>query len=152
MKKSVIRLSEWAKIMGISKARAWQLFKEGRIPNARKLPSGRIVVFKENGKVKPEQNSVAIYAWASWVEPDSELDAQISNLKEYALEKGYRLKRVVKEVSGTREGKPRLAELLMRRDYSILLIEEDRLIKSELDLVEAICKEHNKTLELVKAR
>jgi putative resolvase len=115
MKKSAIKLSEWAKIMGISKARAWQLFKEGRIPNASKLPSGRIIVLKENGKVKPEHNSAAIYAWTSWVEPDSELDAQIRNLKEYALEKGYKVKRVVKEVSGTREGKPRLAELLGRQ-------------------------------------
>jgi predicted site-specific integrase-resolvase len=144
-----MKLSEWAKLMGISRYRAWQLFKEGKIPDAKQLPNGRIIVFEKNGKVKPE-NSVAIYAWASWVEPDSELDAQVKNLKEYALEKGYKIKRVVKEVSGTREGKPRLAELLRRRNYSILLIEEDRLIKSELDLVEAMCREHNKTLELVK--
>jgi len=41
---SYMKLSQWAKKVGISYRRAWQLFKEDKIPNAYRLPTGTIIV------------------------------------------------------------------------------------------------------------
>jgi predicted site-specific integrase-resolvase len=39
-----MKLSQYAKILGISYRTAWNYFKQGSIPGAYKLPSGTIIV------------------------------------------------------------------------------------------------------------
>ena len=50
-----MKLSEWARKMGISYRRAWQMFKDGKLPNAIQLPTGTIVVLEEE-KALPVEN------------------------------------------------------------------------------------------------
>ena len=56
-----MKLSKWAKKMGISYRRAWQMFKDGKLPNAIQLPTGTIVVLEEEKPLLAENNTVAIY-------------------------------------------------------------------------------------------
>ncbi|MEM5801021.1 MAG: hypothetical protein QXD54_05630 [Candidatus Aenigmatarchaeota archaeon] len=62
-----MKLSQWAKKVGISYRRAWQLFKEGKIPNAYRLPTGTIIVeeTEQVDKIGQKEKVVAIYCRVS---------------------------------------------------------------------------------------
>jgi Predicted site-specific integrase-resolvase len=63
-----MKLSQWAKKLGISYKTAWRMYQNGQIPNAVKLPTGSIIVLEdecENRSVIGENNTVAIYCRAS---------------------------------------------------------------------------------------
>ncbi|MCV5446038.1 hypothetical protein OFN46_31155, partial [Escherichia coli] len=49
----VMKLSAWARKMGISYRRAWQMFRDGKLPHARQLPTGTIIVLEDEEERKP---------------------------------------------------------------------------------------------------
>ncbi|HHY80238.1 MAG TPA: IS607 family transposase [Thermoanaerobacter sp.] len=146
-----MKLSEWAKKMGISYRRAWQMFKDGKLPNARQLPTGTIVVLEEENNIQPEPKTVAIYARVSSHENKDNLERQAERLKEYAIAKGYQIKHIVKEVgSGVNDTRSKLINLLKKKDYSILLVEhKDRLTRFGFNFIRLLCEEQKKTIEVV---
>jgi putative resolvase len=85
--------------MGISYRRAWQMFKGGKLPNAKQLPTGTIVVIEDDEESKPfESGAVAIYVRVLSHESADNLEKQAERLREYSLAKGYQIKHLVKEV------------------------------------------------------
>jgi len=147
-----MKLSDWAKKMGISYRRAWQMFKDGKLPNARQLPTGTIVVLEEDkATVLPVENTVAIYARVSSHENRENLERQAERLKEYAIAKGYQIKHIIKEVgSGVNDTRPRLVNLLNKQDYSILLVEhKDRLTRFGFNYIRLLCEKQGKLIEIV---
>ncbi len=147
-----MKLSTWAKKMGISYRRAWQMFKDGKLPNAKKLPTGTIVVLEEEkANVLSTQNIVAIYARVSSHENRDNLEKQAERLKEYAIAKGYQIKHMVKEVgSGVNDARPKLINLLNKQDYSILLVEhKDRLTRFGFNYIRLLCEKQGKLIEIV---
>jgi len=147
-----MKLSTWAKKMGISYRRAWQMFKDGKLPNAKKLPTGTIVVLEEEKpNVLSPQNIVAIYARVSSHENRNNLEKQTERLKEYAIAKGYQIKHIVKEVgSGVNDARPKLINLLNKQDYSILLVEhKDRLTRFGFNYIRLLCEKQGRLIEIV---
>jgi len=147
-----MKLSTWAKKIGISYRRAWQMFKDGKLPNAKKLPTGTIVVLEEEKtNVLSPQNIVAIYARVSSHENIDNLEKQAERLKEYAIAKGYQIKHIVKEVgSGVNDARPKLINLLNKQDYSILLVEhKDRLTRFGFNYIRLLCEKQGKLIEIV---
>ncbi|MGC9100839.1 MAG: IS607 family transposase [Caldisericum sp.] len=147
-----MKLSEWARKVGISYRRAWQMFKDGKLPNARQLPTGTIVVLEDEEEKKVyEPKTVAIYARISSHENRDNLEKQAERLKEYALAKGYQIKHLVKEVGlGVNDARPKLIALLKKRDYQILLVEnKDRLTRFGFNYLKLLCEEQGKTIEVV---
>ncbi len=148
-------MSEWARKVGLSYRRAWQLFKEGKIPNAYKLPSGSIVVLEEddNKRFLADENTVAIYCRVSSHEARDNLERQAERLKEYALAKGYRIVHIVKEVgSGVNDTRPKLIDLLRKKDYRILLVEHnDRLTRFGFNYIRLWLEESQRTVEVVNS-
>jgi predicted site-specific integrase-resolvase len=147
-----MKLSTWAKKMGISYRRAWQMFKDGKLPNAKKLPTGTIVVLEEEKpNVLSPQNIVAIYARVSSHENRDNLEKQAERLKEYAIAKGYQIKHIVKEVgSGVNDARPKLINLLNKQDYSILLVEhKDRLARFGFNYIRLLCEKQGRLIEIV---
>ncbi|MDW8295130.1 MAG: IS607 family transposase [Aquificaceae bacterium] len=146
-----MKLSDWAKKMGISYRRAWQMFKDGKLPNARRLPTGTIVVLEEEVYQKPSNNEVAIYCRVSSHENIDNLERQAERLKEYAIAKGYNIKHIVKEVgSGVNDARPKLTKLLKQRDYDILLVEhKDRLTRFGFNYLKLLAEEQGKVIEVV---
>jgi len=138
--------------MGISYRRAWQMFKDGKLPNAKKLPTGTIVVLEEEKpNVLSPQNIVAIYARVSSHENRDNLEKQAERLKEYAIAKGYQIKHIVKEVgSGVNDARPKLINLLNKQDYSILLVEhKDRLARFGFNYIRLLCEKQGRLIEIV---
>lgn len=146
-----MKLSEWAKKMGISYRRAWQMFKDGKLPNAVQLPTGTIVVLEEGKTQTISNNTVAIYCRVSSHENKDNLEKQAERLKEYAVARGYQIKYIVKEVgSGVNDTRPKLISLLNQKDYKILLVEhKDRLTRFGFNFVKLICERDNKIIEIV---
>lgn len=146
-----MKLSQWAKKVGLSYRRAWQLFKEGKIPNAVRLPSGSIVVLEEEKSVSLPEKTVAIYTRVSSNENRDNLERQAERLKEYAIANGYQIKHIVKEVgSGVNDARPKLIELLRKMDYSILLVEhKDRLTRFGFNYLRLLAEWQGKTIEVV---
>ncbi|MFP3158846.1 MAG: IS607 family transposase [Hydrogenobaculum sp.] len=127
-----MKLSQWAKKLGISYRTAWRMYKNGQIPNAVKLPTGSIIVLEdecENKSIVEENNTVAIYCRVSDNASKDNLERQAEKLKEYAIARGYQIKHIVKEIgSGVNDSRPKLMKLLNQSDYNILLIEhKDKL-------------------------
>jgi len=151
VKFKAMKLSQWAKKMGISYRRAWQMFKEDKIPNAIQLPTGTIVVLEDEKPLVAEPNTVAIYARVSSNENRDNLERQAERLKEYAVARGYQIKHIVKEVgSGINDTRPKLIGLLSKRDYSILLVEhKDRLARFGFNYVRLLCESQGKRVEVV---
>ena len=80
-----MKLSEYAKKLGISYMTAWRMYQRGEI-NAYKLPTGTIIVEPEEHKLP---NKVCIYARVSSSENKSNLDSQAERLRDYAIARGY---------------------------------------------------------------
>jgi putative resolvase len=52
-----MKLSQWAKKLGISYRTAWRMYQKGQIPSAVKLPTGSIIVLEDDcANYKVEMN------------------------------------------------------------------------------------------------
>jgi len=89
-----MKLSQWAKKNSLSYRHAWQLFKEGKIKNARKLFTGTIVVDDELAK-KDRQEKVAVYARVSSSENKDNLERQTERLVGYCNAKGWKVENII---------------------------------------------------------
>ena len=144
-----MKLSQWAKKLGISYKTAWRMYKRGEIPNDIKLPTGRVIVLEEDKVV--EENTVAIYCRVSDNNSKDNLERQAERLKEYAIAKGYKIKHIVKEVgSGVNDARPKLLKLLNQRDYQILLVEhKDRLTRFGFNFIKNWLENTGRKVEVV---
>ena len=108
-----MKLSKYAKILGITYRIAWGHYKAGLIKGAYQLPTGTIIVPDEILTKKETTGSVvAIYTRVSSNENKDNLEGQAQRLKEYAIAKGYQIGYVVKEVgSGINDSRRKLEDL-----------------------------------------
>jgi predicted site-specific integrase-resolvase len=72
-----MKLSEWAKLQGISYKTAWRWFKDGKLPvPVEQTPTGTILVKESDSK----KGIVALYGRVSSSEQKSDLDRQVARL------------------------------------------------------------------------
>jgi predicted site-specific integrase-resolvase len=144
-----MKLSEYAKKTGISYQTAWRMWKRGQL-NAYQLPTGTVVV-----KIEDEPTSVdliaCIYARVSSAENKKNLEAQAQRLTNYAIARGYRIYKVVKEVgSGLNDNRKQLAKILVDDNYNILIVEhKDRLARFGTNYLSLLLEKTGKKLEIV---
>ena len=116
-----MKLSAYAKQLGISYQTAWRLFKDGKL-NAYKLPTGTVIV-REEGAQGAEQ-SVSVYCRVSSSENKGNLESQKQRLLDYCAAKGYKVNRVVTEVgSGINDTRKQWLSLLQDRSIRIIVVE-----------------------------
>jgi predicted site-specific integrase-resolvase len=149
-----MKLSQWAKKLGISYRTAWRMYQKGQIPNAIKLPTGSIIVLEdecENKSIVGENNTVAIYCRVSNNASKDNLERQAERLKEYAIARGYQIKHIVKEIgSGVNDSRPKLMKLLNQSDYKILLVEhKDRLTIFGFNYIKSWLENTGRKVEVV---
>lgn len=101
-----MRLSKYAKHLGITYRTAWNNFKDGKIIGAYKLPSGSIIV---PDKVEQKKECVAVYARVSSSENKKNLVAQSKRVQDFCAAKGWVVKKVEEEcASGLNDKRPKL--------------------------------------------
>lgn len=141
-----MKLSDYAKKLGVSYKTAWRMWKRGEI-KATQLPTGTIIVATE--EILPQ--GVAIYTRVSSAENKSNLDSQGERLKAYCIAKGYQIKYIVKEVgSGVNDNRKKLIELLLKDDYSLIICEhKDRLTRVGFNYLKVLLNKQGKDIEVV---
>lgn len=147
-----MKLSDYAEQLGISYQTAWRHFKAGKIPYpTSKLPSGTVIVDYNPNLPLQMKGKAAIYARVSSAENKDNLERQAERLQAYAIARGYQVQHVVKETgSGLNDDRKKLAKLLTREDYEILIVEHrDRLCRFGSNYIDILLKRCNVTLDIV---
>ena len=148
-----MKLPDYAKHLGISYKTAWRWWKSGKLPHpARQSETGMVIVdFNPAPKVVSNQDRAAIYARVSSSENKGNLERQAERLTQYAIAKGYRVVRVVKEVgSGLNDNRKKLESLLVMSDYDILIVEhKDRLARFGTNYLGVLLSRCGVKLEIV---
>lgn len=141
-----MKLSEYARRIGVSRHTAYRWFKRGEISNAVQLPSGTIYVPDEifDTKLKQERGQTIVYARVSSSEQrKTNLEAQAERLTQFAIANGWVVDKVIKEVgSGLNDERKKLVELLLSDEpiARIIVEHKDRLTRFGFNYLEILAK------------
>lgn len=143
-----MKLSHYAKKLGISYRTAWNWYKAGKLQGYQ-AESGTIIITEE----EPPKTSqkVAIYARVSSSEKKSNLDSQANRLYQYCLAKGYQVSHIVKEVgSGINDTRPKLIQLLQDMSVTIIVVEHRaRLTRFGFNYLKTLLELQHRQIEVV---
>lgn len=124
-----MKLSRWAKQIGMSYRNAHRHYKMGLIPGAYQLATGTIVV-PEN-EVKKKGEWTVVYARVSNSQNRANLDTQAERICQFCSAKGWVVNEIVKEcASGLNDTRPKLLKIFQDRRASRIVVEhKDRLTR-----------------------
>ena len=143
-----MKLTTYAKEIGISRQTANRWFHEGRIPGAYQIDTGTIIVpndiFEKN---KVNKGQTIIYARVSSSEQrKTNLETQAQRLIDFSIANGWKIDEVIKEVgSGLNDERPKLVNLLMsdKPIRRIVVEHKDRLTRFGFNYLEILAKKQN---------
>ena len=156
-----MKLSAYARQIGVSYRTAFRWFKSGKI-QGRQMDTGTILITEPISELQaaPERPAkVAIYTRVSAAENKDNLDGQARRLQDYCAAKGYRVAQVVKEIgSGVNDTRPKLLKLLT--DPTVTLIaacaprsgvveHKDRLTRFGFNYIEQLLKLQARRIEVI---
>jgi putative resolvase len=145
-----MKLSDYAKQMGVRYETAWRWFRDGKIQGQRIGPHTIIIT---EGERPPEEKSqrVAIYARVSSHEHQANLDRQAERLVAYCAAKGYQVNKVVKEIaSGVNDSRPKLLALLEDQTITLMVVEhKDRLTRFGFRYLDTLLRGQGRAVEVV---
>jgi putative resolvase len=152
-----MKLSDYAKQMGVRYETAWRWFRDGKI-QGRRIGAHTIIITEgiiTEGQAEPAPAlapRVAIYARVSSVEHTSHLESQAERLAAYCAARGYQIARVVKEVgSGVNDARPKLLALLADQGIGLIVVEHrDRLTRFGFRYLDTLLKGQGRAIEVVK--
>ena len=126
-----MKLSQYAKELGVCYKTAWNLFKQNKIKGAYQLESGTVIVPNNIFDNNTQENGVILYARTSSSKNKTLLENQVKRLEQYAIAKGYKIKQIVKEYgSGLNDERKLLSKILKDDNYDKIIVEnKDRLTR-----------------------
>ena len=126
-----MKLSQYAKELGVCYKTAWNLFKQNKINGAYQLESGTVIVPNNIFDNNTQENGVILYARTSSSKNKTLLENQVKRLEQYAIAKGYKIKQIVKEYgSGLNDERELLSKILRDDNYDKIIVEnKDRLTR-----------------------
>lgn len=146
-----MKLSTYAKQLGISYSTAWRMWKRGEIAGYQ-LVSGTVIVNQ------PEQEShvtrkVAIYARVSNSENKKNLDIQAERLVAWCTMQGWSGVQVVKECgSGVNDQRPRFLALLADPSITHIVVEhQDRASRFGVAYIQTLLAVQQRELVVVNS-
>src|SRR5262245_46203052 len=146
-----MKLSDYAKQMGVRYETAWRWFRDGKIQGRRVGLRTIIVTEGQETPVVVAPQRVAIYARVSSAENKSNLDSQAERLAAYCAARGYQVAKVVKEVgSGVNDARPKLLALLEDQSSGLIVVEhKDRLTRFGFRYLDTLLKSQGRAIEIV---
>ena len=147
-----MKLSAYARQIGISYRTAWRWFKAGKLAGYQ-VDTGTIIVtdsIPETAKVVTDEK-VAIYTRVSAAENKDNLEGQAKRLMDYCAAKGYRVALVVKEIgSGVNDTRPKLMKLLTDPRIALIVVEhKDRLTRFGFNYLEKLLAMQGRRIEVI---
>jgi predicted site-specific integrase-resolvase len=143
-----MKLSEYAKKVGVHYHTAWRWYRSGRIVGYQ-METGTIIVTE--GDHEPPPQKVAIYARVSSPEMKATLQRQVARLLDYCAAKGWQVSQVVKEIgSGVNDRRPQFLALLEDPSVTMIVIEHpDRATRFGFPYLERLLGLQGRRLEVV---
>jgi predicted site-specific integrase-resolvase len=143
-----MRLSQYAKQMGVSYKTAFRWWQAGKL-DAYQLDTGTIIV-REPGASEPSAN-VALYARVSSADQKEDLERQMQRLKDYAAAKGYHVTKTINELaSGLNDSRPKFLKLLTDASIGVIVVEHrDRATRFGLSYIEQLMQMQGRRLEVI---
>ena len=146
-----MKLSEYAAKVGIKYQTAWKHYRQGLIPGAYQLATGTIIV-PDDLLQKPGKTGVdaAVYARVCSSENRDKLETQAERMTQYAIARGYRVVRVVKEVgSGINDGRKQFLSLLSDERVDVIVVEHcDRATRFGLAYIQTLLSASGRRIEV----
>ena len=153
-----MRISEFAKILGISKSTLKRMEQEGKIApaytgkrNYRYYSEDQIAEFTKT--VEKSERIVIGYCRVSTKAQADDLETQVQNVKSYMIAKGYQFKIITDIASGInycRNGLDSLiAEICKRNVSKVVVLYKDRLARFGFELIQNICHLHGCEIEVI---
>lgn len=135
------KLSEYAKIHGVTYRTAFNHFKAGLIENAYQLPSGRIVI-PDSTELIPTKDYTVTYARVSSSENKDNLKSQSQRLIDFCNAKGWTTSENITEIgSGVNDNRKKLLKILQEEKASRIVVEhKDRLTRIGFNFIQEACK------------
>src|SRR5262249_40522818 len=146
-----MKLSDYAKQMGVRYETAWRWFRDGKIQGRRIGPRTIIITEGQETPTAARPQGVAIYARVSSSENKNHLDSQAERLVAYCVARGYQIAKVVKEVgSGINDTRPQLLALLEDQSIGLIVVEhKDRLTRFGFRYLETLLTNQGRAIEVV---
>ncbi len=148
-----MKLSDYAKKMGVRYETAWRWFRDGKIQGRRIGRHTIIITEGEEGLPTPRTAArhVAIYTRVSAAENKPNLETQAERLVAYCTAKGYQIQRIVKEIgSGVNDSRPKLLALLADPTIALIVVEhKDRLTRFGYRYIETLLAAQGRQVEVV---
>lgn len=143
-----MKLSAYAKKLGVSYKTAWRWYHDGQIAGYQSS-TGTIIVTEEDDEVKPRK--VVIYARVSSSENRPNLHSQADRLASYCAAKGYQISKVVKEVgSGVNDNRNQLQKILADTSITVIVVEhKDRLTRFGFNYIETLLEGQGRRIEVI---
>ena len=143
-----MKLSDYAKEVGVTYKTAWKWFKAGRIQGYQ-MDTGTIIITELEQTALPQK--VAVYARVSSNEHRPNLERQAERLVDYCMAKGWQVHQVVKEVgSGVNDQRPKLIKLLGDSSITLIVVEhKDRLTRFGYNYIETLLAQQGRWIEVV---
>lgn len=143
-----MRLSQYAKQMGVSYKTAFRWWKAGKL-DAYQLDTGTVIV-REPAQLSGARG-VALYARVSSADQKEDGERQMQRLKDYAAAKGYQVTQTVSEVaSGLNESRPKFLKLLTDASIGVIVVEHrDRATHFGLTYIEQLMHMQGRRFEVI---
>lgn len=147
-----MKLSVYARKLGISYHTAWRWFQAGRIAGYQ-ADTGTIIVTEPVAPETPVSvtQKVVIYTRVSAAENKSNLESQAGRLQDYCAAKGWSVSQVVKEIgSGVNDNRPKLLKLLADPTVTLIVVEhKDRLTRFGFNYIEQLLTMQDRRIEVI---
>jgi predicted site-specific integrase-resolvase len=141
-----MKLSAYAKKLGISYKTAWRWYSDGRL-DAYQTETGTIIVREQS----TAPLGVALYARVSSADQKGDLERQVERLQTYAIARGYKVDKVVAEhASGLNDTRPKLTALLKDSSIGVIVVEHrERLTRFGYNYIVTLLEMQGRRVEVV---
>ena len=137
-----MKLSAYAKKIGVCYQTAWNLYSNNQIPGAYKLPSGTIIVPEDN--LYNHKKNVVIYCRVSNQSRKKEIQYQVDRCTEFCFNKGITVDKTYKEIaSGMNDNRKQLMKMIDNNPTTIVVENKDRLTRFGFNYLETLLKKLN---------
>ena len=148
-----MKLSSYAKQIGIHYNTAWRMWKRGQI-DGYQLPTGTVIInppVEQMVAAPPKQQIVAIYARVSSRENKTNLETQAERLMSWCNAQGWSIGKVVKECgSGIDDQRPKFLALLANPQISRIVVEhKDRASRFGVAYIQTLLAMQERELVVV---
>lgn len=143
------RISTYAKLQGRTYRTIWDWIAKGLV-KTEKDATGHTWIIEDESNPKKELD-VVVYARVSSSENKDNLDTQAERLISYCNAKGYKVKKVVKEIgSSLNDNRPKLEKILLDKGIDIIVVEhKDRLARFGLNYIQKLLELDGRKIEIV---